>query len=90
MIKALAEKYKKSAGQILLKFQVQRNIATIPKSVTASRIQANIDIFDFEISDDDMNALLEMNGPHRAYNFDRTAKIEPPVKYGPHFVFKIW
>ena len=50
LVQKVAQKYKKSPGQILLKFQVQRGVATIPKSVTPSRIESNIDIFDFEIA----------------------------------------
>jgi len=85
LVRHLAQKYNKSEGQILLKFQVQRNVATIPKSVTPSRIQANIDIFDFEISENDINDLLQLNGPHRAYTFDRALAVAP--KYGPQSMF---
>lgn len=51
---SLAKKHNKSCAQILLKYQVQRGIITIPKSVTKSRIQENIEIFDFELSTEDI------------------------------------
>jgi len=47
----IAKQYGKSPGQILIKFQVQRGIAVIPKSVTPTRIASNIDIFDFDLSE---------------------------------------
>ena len=40
----LAKKYNKQPAQIILKWLLQRNIVVIPKSVTPSRIQANIDV----------------------------------------------
>ncbi|KAJ3665102.1 hypothetical protein Zmor_000615 [Zophobas morio] len=63
-LKDLADKYKKSPAQILLRYQVQRGVITIPKSVTKSRIQQNFNIFDFKLSADDMAYLdtFDCNG----------------------------
>ena len=41
--------------------QVQQDIATVPKSVTPSRIQENFNIFDFELTDDDINYIDTFN-----------------------------
>jgi len=83
----IAEKYNKAPGQILLKFQVQRNVATFPKSVTPARIKSNIDIFDFEMDQSELDELLALgNANLRAYPFSRAASVGP--KYGPQFVFK--
>ena len=53
----LAEKYAKTSAQILLRHQIQEGIAVIPKSSRPERIRENADIFDFEISTQDMHAL---------------------------------
>lgn len=51
---SLAEKYKKSIAQIVLRWHMQRGIIPIPKSSNEFRIKENIDIFNFEISKEDM------------------------------------
>lgn len=54
---ALAAKYGKSPAQVTLRWHVQNGLLPIPKSVTPERIRANIDVFDFELSADDMAAI---------------------------------
>lgn len=61
----LAEKYGKTQAQIVLRWDLQREIVTIPKSVTPSRIAENADIFDFELSADDMNRIMALNRDQR-------------------------
>ncbi|XP_969456.3 aldo-keto reductase family 1 member B1 [Tribolium castaneum] len=63
-LKELATKYKKTPAQIVLRYQVQRGVITIPKSVTKSRIQENFNIFDFELTADDVKYLntFDCNG----------------------------
>ena len=53
----IAEKYNKSPAQILLRWCIQKDIVTIPKSVHEKRIVENADIFDFEISNQDITKL---------------------------------
>lgn len=57
VIQELVKKYGKSPAQIVLRWDVQTGVSTIPKSVTAERIQQNIDIFDFELTAEDMDKL---------------------------------
>lgn len=54
---ALAERYKKDVGQIVLRWNLQKGVVTIPKSVHKERIMSNSRIFDFEISPADMKAI---------------------------------
>ena len=54
LLQELAEKYQKSPVQIVLQWDIQKGVATIPKSVTPERIISNGDIFDFELSAEDV------------------------------------
>ncbi|MCI2421184.1 aldo/keto reductase [Saccharopolyspora sp. K220] len=54
---SLAEKYGKTAAQVVLRWHLQLGNVTIPKSATPSRIQENIEVFDFELADDDVAAI---------------------------------
>lgn len=60
-ILALAQKYGKSAAQIALRWHLQRGVIVMPKSVHRERIAANLDIFDFALSEEDMAAVSALN-----------------------------
>lgn len=53
----LAEKYGKTPAQIVLRWHIELGNVTIPKSVTPSRIKENIEVFDFELAQDDVKAI---------------------------------
>lgn len=55
------KKYCKSNGQVILRWLIQRGIIVIPKSVHDARQKENIDVFDFELSDDDMQKIAELD-----------------------------
>lgn len=65
LLTRIGAKYNKSPAQVMLRWDLQREIITIPKSVHKSRIIANAEIFDFELSEDDMAAIQSMNKDHR-------------------------
>lgn len=58
---SIADKYGKTAVQLALRFALQNDVVIIPKSTHKDRIIANADIFDFNISDEDMEAIRQVN-----------------------------
>ena len=61
IIKSLAQKYGKSPAQIILRWHLQNGLSFIPKSAHASRIKENADIYDFELTHDDMLKMDSIN-----------------------------
>ena len=57
----IAKRHNKSVGQVVLRWNVQRGIVVIPKSVRKERIRENFTIFDFELSDEDMEKIKPMD-----------------------------
>ena len=74
MLKGIAAKYNKSVGQVLLRWNVQRGVVVVPKSTHVERIKENIDIFDFELNEEEMKqiSLLDMG-----YSGSRAKHFEP-------------
>jgi diketogulonate reductase-like aldo/keto reductase len=61
VIKKIAEKYKKGGTQVLLRWSLQHGCIPIPKSSKRERIEENLNVFDFELSDEDMKKLNDLN-----------------------------
>ena len=83
----IAKKHNKSVAQLLIRWQIQRGVVVIPKSVTPSRIEENANIFDFELSVEDMSTIE---------SFECNGRIIIPMINGkprdaahPHFPFSI-
>lgn len=57
LLNALAKKYSKTVPQIVLRWFIQREIIALPKSVTPTRITQNNDLYDFELSQEDMDQI---------------------------------
>ena len=73
-LKTIAEKYNKSVAQVLIRYQLQRGNVVIPKSVTASHIQQNMEILDFELSADDMAAIDSLDNGGRFVHANELSK----------------
>ena len=65
IIKKLAEKYKKSPAQIILRWDIQKGIITIPKSEKPERIKENFEIFDFELTEDEVKEIDGLDGKQK-------------------------
>ncbi|MBJ6360379.1 aldo/keto reductase [Paenibacillus sp. GCM10012307] len=65
LLAELSEKYKKSPAQIVIRWDIQHGVVTIPKSVTAHRIEENANVFDFILSQEDMDRLDGLNQDKR-------------------------
>lgn len=53
----IADRLGRTPAQVVLRWHLQLGNIVIPKSVTPERIEANVDVFDFELSDDDMSTI---------------------------------
>jgi diketogulonate reductase-like aldo/keto reductase len=61
LLLAISGKYQKTVAQVILRWLTQRGVVVIPKSVRKERIVENFDIFDFELSNEDMNAIVTLD-----------------------------
>lgn len=82
----MANKYKKTPAQVLLRHLIQEGIIVIPKSSSPDRIKSNIDIFDFNLSEEDIKTLnaLDKGTDGRIFNF----LFFKGVEKHPHYPFK--
>lgn len=62
VLEGLGHKYGKSSAQVALRYLIQRGVIVIPKSVRIERMRQNIEVFDFTLTDADMNALAVLDG----------------------------
>lgn len=65
VLKQIAEKHKKSVAQVILRWDLQQDVITIPKSIKEHRIIENADIFDFELSQEDIEKINALNKDER-------------------------
>ena len=61
VLKAIGEKYGKSVAQTALRFLIQRGVVVIPKSTHKERMVQNLDVFDFSLSAEDMDAIGKLD-----------------------------
>lgn len=81
-IVSIAKKYNRSPAQILIKYQIQRGVAVIPKSTTKNRIISNFDVFGFELTEEDVKTID---------GFDCNGRLVPLLRdeAHPYYPFKI-
>ncbi|NMR34618.1 aldo/keto reductase [Chryseobacterium aquaticum] len=66
-LKTIADNYGKTVAQVILRWHLQEGFCVIPKSVTPSRIEVNFNVFDFELSEDEMNVVRSLNTNKRLF-----------------------
>ena len=60
-LKEIGNKYNKSVAQVILRWLIQRGVIVVCKSTHIDRMQENFDVFDFELSDEDMNIIKKLD-----------------------------
>lgn len=86
IVKSIAERLSKLPAQILLRYYIELGVSAIPKSTNADRLKANIDIFDFELTDDDRKSLTDLDAGVRLCNFKYFAFFKG-IETHPEFPF---
>ena len=74
VLKEIAEKYSKTTAQVMLRWQLQRGIVSLSKSATPERVRQNFDIFDFELSAEDMDIIATLNTNTTVFSDHHEAK----------------
>jgi len=88
-ILAIAEKYNKNAGQVCLRYLVQKGLAVIPKSATESRIKGNIQVFDFELTNEEVNAINALGKINKRFYIAATGDFPFDYTKCKYFPFPI-
>ena len=74
VLKEIAEKYSKTTAQVMLRWQLQRGIVSLSKSANPERVRQNFDIFDFELSREDMDKIATLNTNTTVFSDHHEAK----------------
>ncbi|MFK4637312.1 aldo/keto reductase [Paenarthrobacter histidinolovorans] len=71
VLASVGEKYGKTPGQVVLRWHVQQGLVAIPKTANPQRMQENLDVFDFELDQDDLSKLQTLDaGPDAGVDSD--------------------
>lgn len=74
-LKSIGDKYGKSNAQVIVRWLIQRGVIVLAKSTHIDRMKQNIDVFDFELSDEDMKLIASMDEGSSAFFSHRDPKI---------------
>ena len=74
MLKAIATAHGKTVAQVLLRWNVQRDVVVIPKSTHTERIRENFDIWDFTLTEEEMQRIASLD---MGYTGSRAKHFEP-------------
>lgn len=75
ILRDIGDGYNKSPAQVVIRWHLQNDLIVIPKSVTPKRIKQNIDVFDFELNEEDMAAINNLNADARVGSDPTTANF---------------
>ena len=76
-LKSIGEKYGKSIAQVILRWLLQRGIVPLSKTVKKERMLQNIDVFDFELNEDDMNKISALDKKESSFfNHQEASSVE--------------
>ncbi|MBQ1474152.1 MAG: aldo/keto reductase [Ruminococcus sp.] len=75
-LRLIGERYGKNIGQVILRFETQEGMIVLPKSVHPERIKSNLDIFDFTLTEDEMNVIRTLDTDKPSRNPDEPGRGE--------------
>ena len=69
VLKGIGQKYNKTVAQVILRWLIQRNIVVVPGTTKKSRLEENFQIFDFNLTKDEMKSIFKLNRNWRKTDF---------------------
>ncbi|XDC60997.1 hypothetical protein R6Z07M_012179 [Ovis aries] len=84
VLSAIAKKHKQTPALVALRYQIQRGVVVLAKSYNKKRIKENIQVFDFELTLEDMKAIDGLNSNIRYYDFQQ-AVDHPEYPYSEEY-----
>ena len=83
MLAEIGEAHGKSVAQVVLRWLVQRDVVVIPKSVRAERMAENFDVFGFELTEEEMTRIAELDTGASVFFDHRDPRDDPDARRAP-------